>query len=213
MELLKIEQNVLPLQRGTLTSLAIIGPNAKTARIMGGGSAAVVPHYAIALFDGIVASAGAGVTIGYEPGCTNDKQPPAPIPDDALGRAARLAAAADVALVFAGLSSEWESEGFDRQDIELVGEQAALIEKVAEANKNTVVILNTGSPISMNWLAKVAAVVQAWYPGQECGHSIAHVLFCDTTPSGKLPINLPQRPANNPPYNNYPGENGRGVYG
>ena len=211
--LLKNEQNVLPLQRGTLASLAIIGPNAKTARIMGGGSAAVVPHYAITPFDGIVASAGAGVTIGYEPGCTNDKQPPAPIPDDALERAARLAAAADVALVFAGLSSEWESEGFDRQDMELVGEQAALIEKVAEANKNTVVILNTGSPISMNWLAKVAAVVQAWYPGQECGHAIADVLFGDTIPSGKLPMTFPVRLEDNPAYINYPGENGRVCYG
>src|SRR5260370_37212646 len=103
MELLKIERNVLPLQRATLTSLAIIGPNAKTARIMGGGSAAVVPHYAITPFDGIVASAGAGVTIGYEPGCTHDKQPSAPSPDHALLRATELAAAADVALVFAGL--------------------------------------------------------------------------------------------------------------
>src|SRR5260370_23158875 len=187
MELLKIEQNVLRLQRGTLTSLAIIGPNAKTARIMGGGSAAVVPHYAITPFEGIVASAGAGVTIGYEPGCTNDKQPPAPIPGDALERAARLAAAADVALVFAGLSSEWESEGFDRQDMELVGEQAALIEKVAEANKNTVVILNTGSPISMNWLAKVGAVVPGCGPGQEFGHSLAQFLFLHTI----LPANLP----------------------
>src|SRR5260370_39571343 len=106
MELLKIEQNVLRLQRGTLTSLAIIGPNAKTARIMGGGSAAVVPHYAITPFGGIVASAGAGVTIGYEPGCTNDKQPPAPIPDDALERAAKMAGAEGRGLGCAGVRSE-----------------------------------------------------------------------------------------------------------
>jgi beta-glucosidase len=106
---------------------------------------------------------------------------------DALQRAAQLAASSDVALVFVGLSSEWESEGFDRPDMDLVGEQAALIEAVAAANKNTVVILNTGSPIAMPWLDQVAAMVQAWYPGQECGNAIADVLFGDTTPSGKLP--------------------------
>src|SRR5258708_25923738 len=118
--------------------------------------------------------------------------------EDEVERGAGVAAAADGALVFAGLSSEWESEGFDRQDIELVGEQAALIEKVAEANKNTVVILNTGSPISMNWLAKVAAVVQAWDPGQEFGHALAPVLFGATLPSGKLPLTFPVPLENNP---------------
>src|SRR5258708_19330027 len=120
--------------------------------------------------------------------------------EDEVERGAGVAAAADGALVFAGLSSEWESEGFDRQDIELVGEQAALIEKVAEANKNTVVILNTGSPISMNWLAKGAAGVQAWYPGQECGHAITDVLFREPIPSGNLPLTFPLRPHDTPAY-------------
>ena len=358
--LLKNEGQVLPLQPDKLTSLALIGPNAKTARIMAGGSAQVNPHYAITPFDAVVARAGEGVRVGYELGCTNHKLLPLldmaqlaaagnetehgltveyfnsadltgdvvwtalatstqmlwlgslpapvnpqqfsvratgrftpretgiysfglvsaglsrllmdgqevidnwnqqrpgdtffgmgsseaiytveltagqtyalalefskgaapiagvrlgylpPLPADALERAAALAAASDVALVFAGLSEEWESEGFDRPDLELVGEQRALIERVAAANKNTVVILNTGSPIAMPWLDQVAAVVQAWYPGQECGHAMADVLFGDVNPSGKLSQTFPARLEDNPAYINYPGENGQVQYG
>jgi len=136
-----------------------------------------------------------------------------PIAPDAVDRAAALASRSDVALVFVGLSDEWESEGYDRPDMELVGDQVALIEKVAEANRNTVVILNTGSPVSMNWLGKVAAVMQAWYPGQECGNAIADVLFGDVDPSGRLPQTFPKRLEDNPAYINYPGENGKVLYG
>src|SRR5581483_3656953 len=110
-----------------------------------------------------------------------------PQPANARERAVELARKADVALIFAGLSGEWESEGFDRPDLDLVGEQNSLIEAVAAANKHTVVVLNTGSPIAMPWLDHVAAVVQAWYPGQECGNAIADILFGDINPSGKLP--------------------------
>jgi beta-glucosidase len=359
--LLKNDGSVLPLSTDQIKSLAIIGPNAKAARIMGGGSSHVTPHYAITPFDGIVNKVGDAVKIGFEVGCTNHKLLPLinpawltpasdqgghgltieffnnpdlsgapvktmlaettelswlgefdpevnatefsarltgqftapesgryafglsstglsrltidgqevidnwteqqpgesftgigsaeltfemdlaagqicdlrveyskqsavplaslrlsclpPIAEDALDRAAALAAVSDVALVFVGLSDEWESEGFDRPDMELVGDQAALIEKVAAANANTVVILNTGSPITMNWLDKVAAVVQAWFPGQECGNAIADVLFGDVNPSGRLTQTFPRRLEDNPAYINYPGENGKVHYG
>src|SRR5207245_9220381 len=89
----------------------------------------------------------------------------------------------------------------------------ALIEQVAAANPRTIVVLNTGSPITMPWLSTVAAVVQAWYPGQECGHAIADVLFGDTNPSGKLPQTFPVRLEDNPAYLNFPGENGKVYYG
>jgi beta-glucosidase len=136
-----------------------------------------------------------------------------PTPADALERAAVLAKASDVALVFVGLNGEWESEGMDRPYLDLPGKQDALIEQIAAANKNTVVVLNTGSPITMPWLSSVAAVVQAWYPGQECGNAIADVLFGDTNPSGKLPQTFPVRLEDNPAYLNYPGENGKVHYG
>ncbi len=136
-----------------------------------------------------------------------------PVPADAIEKASRLAAASDVAIVCVGFGGEWQSEGFDRPDMDLPGQQNALVEQVAAANPRTIVVLNTGSPITMPWLAKVAAVVQAWYPGQECGNAIADVLFGDVTPSGKLPQTFPVRVEDNPAYLNFPGENGKGYYG
>ncbi|HEY7419252.1 MAG TPA: glycoside hydrolase family 3 C-terminal domain-containing protein, partial [Ktedonobacteraceae bacterium] len=136
-----------------------------------------------------------------------------PFPADALERAVRLAANSDVAVICAGLSGEWESEGFDRPDMDLPGDQDTLIASVAAVNKNTVVVLNTGSPISMPWLDQVAAVVQSWYPGQECGNAIADVLFGETAPAGKLTQTWPRRLEDNPAYINYPGENGKVHYG
>jgi len=136
-----------------------------------------------------------------------------PVPADAIERAARLAAASDVAIVCVGFGGDWQSEGFDRPDMELPGKQHALVEQVAAANPRTVVVLNTGSPITMPWLSSVAAVVQAWYPGQECGNAIADVLFGDVTPSGKLPQTFPVRLEDTPAYLNFPGENGKVYYG
>src|SRR5205823_1442855 len=126
-----------------------------------------------------------------------------PTPDDLVERAVTLAGQSDVALIFAGLTSEWESEGFDRTDLRFPGEQDTLIEKVAEANPNTVVVINAGSAIEMPWLGKVAAVLQAWYPGQEAGNSIADVMFGDVNPSGKLPQTFPARLQDNPTYTDF----------
>jgi beta-glucosidase len=136
-----------------------------------------------------------------------------PIPADTIERAAALAAASDVAIVCVGFGGDWQSEGFDRTELGLPGKQDALIEQVAAANPRTIVVLNTGSPISMPWLEQVAAVVQAWYPGQECGNAIADVLFGDTNPSGKLPQTFPVRLEDTPAYFDFPGENGKVYYG
>ena len=135
------------------------------------------------------------------------------VPADVIEAAVELASRSDVAIVVAGLTDEWESEGFDRVDMELPGRQVELIERVAAANPNTVVVLNVGSPVAMGWLDKVAAVIQAWYGGQEAGNAIADVLFGDANPSGKLPTTFPKRLQDNPAYINYPGENGKVLYG
>ncbi len=360
--LLRNEGALLPLAADGLKSIAIIGPNAKTAQIMGGGSAQVNAHYAVSPYEGIRAKLGDKVKIGYEIGCTNHKMLPhldqesirsgddpgehgfalsyygsldlsgsvihraharlseqvwmpdsaqdgdlpeafsavlegsftpaesgrhafgltsagtsrllidgkevidnwtrqtpgdsyfgtgsaeataeveltagksyrisvqystkgatmmrgvrlghlPPVAPDAIARAASLASRSDVALVFVGLNGDWETEGRDRLDMDLVGQQAELVERVAAANPRTVIVLQTGSPVTMPWLDKVSAVLEAWFPGQECGNAIADVLFGAVNPAGRLPVTFPVRVEDNPSYTSYPGENGRVRYG
>ena len=136
-----------------------------------------------------------------------------PVPTDTIERAARLAASSDVAIICVGFGGEWQSEGFDRSSLALPGKQDALIEQVAAANPRTIVVLNTGSPVTMPWLSSVATVLQEWYPGQECGNAITDVLFGDINPSGKLPQTFPLRLEDTPTYLDFPGENGKVYYG
>jgi beta-glucosidase len=130
---------------------------------------------------------------------------------DLPGAAAALAAKSDVAVVYA---NDFESEGSDLADINLPADQNKLIDAVAAANPNTVVVLNTGSAVTMPWLAKVKGVFEAWYPGQESGNAIASLLFGDTAPSGKLPVTFPasldQVPASTP--QQWPGVDGKVQY-
>lgn len=340
---------ILPLKK--VKSIAVIGPNAQTAQILGGGSSSVTPHYAVSPLEGIRRRAGDRVRVESAPGCFIYKTLPAPAPEtlstadgqrglrlslfdgtewagepaysevtsrvqygwfestvprvdqeafslrlegfftpqesgihtlalsavgwgklyldgeliidhtsdqdmarqlsterrleggrayplkieyywrgnprwralafghqpphakDLIAEAVKLAKNVDVVVLVAGLNSEWESEGFDRVDMKLPGAQNELIERVARANKNTIVVLNAGSPVEMPWIHKVPAVVQLWYNGQEQGNALADVLFGDVNPSGKLPTTFPVRLADNPAYINYPGENGKVCYG
>lgn len=136
-----------------------------------------------------------------------------PVPDDPIQAAVDLAARADVAVVVAGLTREWESEGFDRDDMRLVGRQDELIARVAAVNPRTIVVLNVGSPVEMPWVERVPAILQSWYGGQEAGNALAAVLFGDVAPSGKLPTTFPVRLEDTPAFINFPGENGRVYYG
>jgi len=139
---------------------------------------------------------GAALHLGWQP------------PDGALRAAAvALAQGADIALVFV---NDVSSEGMDRTSLALPGDQDALVEAVADANPKTIVVLHTGGPVLMPWLAKVAAVVEAWYPGQQTGAAIAATLFGDLEPTGRLPVTFPatedQGPATQPA--SYPGIGG-----
>jgi beta-glucosidase len=126
------------------------------------------------------------------------------LPDhDYLAEAVELAKNSDAAVIFAGLHNRFESESFDRRRLELPN-QDVLINAVAEANPNTIVVLNTGTPVSMHpWLDKVAAIVQAWYPGQEGGNAIADVLLGNTNPSGKLPFSFIKSSDDSPAFKDY----------
>jgi beta-glucosidase len=344
-------ESILPLDKNSLNVVAVIGPNARTAQIMGGGSAQLNAHYRVSPEQGIAGHVGPTVRVEHAAGCTNNKLLPVlrgkfnveyfntpdlsgpvvfreeradgeamwfnevapgvdrapfsvrlsgrytpetsgehqfgltsvglsrlflngtllvdnwdawapgdtyfgrgskeatgtinleanrtyavtveyayqtdgplgmkalrigamrPLGDEALEEAVRLAAAADVAVLCVGLNGEWDTEGQDRPHMDLVGRQNELITRVAAANPRTIVVLQTGGPVTMPWLSHVPAVLQAWYPGQECGNAIADVLFGQVNPAGRLPQTLPVRVEDNPAFINYPGENGRVRYG
>jgi len=141
---------------------------------------------------------------------------PDPDQDDRLERAVAAARDADLALVFAGWPVSYESEGRDRPGIQLTGRQDELIQAVAAANPRTVVVLNCGSPVAMPWVDQVAAIVEAYYPGQENGNAVANVLLGDVNPSGKLTVTFPKRIEDTPAYTNFgPGREvmyGEGIF-
>jgi beta-glucosidase len=139
-----------------------------------------------------------------------------PLGDKAIAAAAAVARDADVAVVFVGRSGEWDTEGADLLDIKLPGRQDELVSAVARANKRTIVVLQTGGPVEMPWLDEVAGVIEAWYPGQEAGHSIADVLTGRAEPGGRLPQSFPVRGNDNPVHSQdreiYPGLAGKVRY-
>jgi beta-glucosidase len=137
---------------------------------------------------------------------------PLPAPD-ALGKAVEAAASADVAIVVVGYDGNWESEGRDRRDMNLPGNQDELVRAVLAANPRTIVAVNAGAPVTMDWADDAAAVLQLWFPGMEGGNALADVLFGDVNPSGRLPTTFPRRLADSPATPFYPGENGVVRYG
>lgn len=134
---------------------------------------------------------------------------------DYLQEAVDAASTADVAVVIVGLDAEWESEGYDRQTMDLPsdGSQDRLVQAVLKANSRTIVVNQSGSPVTMPWADDVPAIIQAWYQGQEAGNALADVLFGLSNPSGKLPSTFPRRLEDTPAYHNWPGENLRVLYG
>jgi beta-glucosidase len=136
-----------------------------------------------------------------------------PAPADMLGRAVALAARADAVVCVVGTDGEWETEGHDRESMDLPGAQDDLVRAVAAVNPRTVVVVNAASPVSMPWAADVAAVLQCWFPGEEWGNALADVLSGDVPPSGKLPTTIPARLQDTPAYTSYPGELGKVRYG
>jgi beta-glucosidase len=185
--LLKNRGNVLPLIGTTVKSVAVIGGRADYGTISGGGSAQVdAPGdpdagkwqkkvwFPDSPLEAMRAKA-PGVHWTFSAG-------------DVLAEAVAAAKAADVAVVFV---TQWESEGMDLPSLALPDDQDKLIEAVAAVNPHTVVVLETGTAITMPWLDKVAAVAEAWYPGSKGGDAIANVLLGDVNPSGKLPMTFP----------------------
>ena len=136
-----------------------------------------------------------------------------PFPSDALARAVETAGKADAVVLVVGTNGDWETEGNDRASMSLPGSQDELIEKVCSVNPNTVVVLNTGSPVLMPWFEKAPSILQCWFPGQEFGNAIADIIFGRVNPSGKMPTTIPYRLEDTPSFTTYPGENHQVLYG
>src|SRR5260370_11315968 len=109
-----------------------------------------------------------------------------------MEQAAHAAAGAEVAVVVVGSADGTESEGYDRETMVLPGRQDELVRRVAAANPNTVVVVNSGMPVLMPWAGDVAAILQVWFPGQAFGEALAEVLTGDAEPTGRLPVFLPR---------------------
>jgi beta-glucosidase len=155
------------------------------------------PKSILVKYDTASAVLGTGLRLGWQP------------PDDRIERAVELARHADAAVVFVG---EQLGEGGDKQTFGLPGDQDALIEAVAAANPRTIVVLHTSTAVAMPWADRVAGIIEAWYPGQAAGASIAAVLFGDVNPSGHLPVTFPRDATQGPATHwwEYPGD-GRNV--
>ncbi len=191
--LLKNSANLLPLNASKVHSIALIGQSAwaGVAKTGGGGTAGVHPIYSVTPLAGLQKQ-DPSATITYNDGSD-------------LTSAATAAKAADVAIVMVG---DARKEGTDFP-ISLSGNQDAMVSAVAAANKNTIVVVKSGSVILMPWVNQVSSILEAWYPGEEDGNVVASILFGLTNPSGKLPITFPKSvsdlPANTPAQ--YPGVN------
>ena len=202
--LLKNDKHVLPLDPAKVHSLALIGGHADVGVLTGGGSAQVDPP-------------GGSVVPPPPPGpdFLSMFLRPAWLPSsplrafkaqfpaakvsyvggDKLDQATSAAKSADAAIVFAYV---WESEGFDLKTLELPDEQNKLIEAVAAANPRTIVVLETGSPVTMPWIDKVAGAIEVWYPGIRGAEALANIVAGKVNPSGKLAITFPKSDADLP---------------
>ena len=196
MVLLKNEGGILPLNKED--EIAFIGEFAEKPRFQGGGSS----HINCFKTTGAVEAA-KGLKVTYARGydvAADDA------PADMIAEAAAAAKKAKVAVVFAGLPDAYESEGYDRTHMRMPESQNRLIEAVAEANPNTVVVLHNGSPVEMPWIGKVKGVLEAYLGGQAVGLAEVQVLFGDVNPSGHLPESFPIKLEDNPSYLFYGGE-------
>ena len=190
--LLKNSGAQLPLP-ASVRSIAVIGSHADVAVVSGAGSGQVDPPGGNAVADPGQAVFGQVVWHPSSPlKAIRAKAPHAKVEFDAgtdPAAAAKLAKASDVAIVFVNQPS---SEGADHASLSLPLNQDALVSAVAAANPHTVVVLETGSAVTMPWLDRVSAALEVWYPGIRGGDAIANILFGDVNPSAKLPLTFPK---------------------
>lgn len=208
--LLKNEGGLLPLQR--YRSVALIGAFIDQPRFQGAGSSMINPTRVDDVALEIVAHANEdyvfqaqGFSLAVDPEVTEVER--------LRTEAVALAAEKDVAVLFLGLPARLESEGYDREDIDLPADQLALLDAVLEVNPNTVVVLSNGGVVALPFADRVPAIVEGWLLGQAGGGGIADVLYGEVNPSGKLTETIPLRLEDTPAYLDFPGEFSHVRYG
>ena len=195
-------ENVLPLCRDK--RIAFIGEFAQNPRYQGAGSSHInVPHAVSAL------EAAGDKNVIYARGYDIHMEEGDPA---LVNEAVAVAADADIAVVFAGLPDAFEIEGCDRQDMQMPRNQNELIHKVAEVNKNTVVVLYGGAPVELEWREQAAGILCMYLGGEQTGAATVDVLYGTVNPSGHLAETWPVKLADNPSFLNFPGEDGVVTY-
>ncbi|MFQ7753432.1 MAG: glycoside hydrolase family 3 C-terminal domain-containing protein [Acutalibacteraceae bacterium] len=197
MVLLK-NDGILPLKKDA--KVAFVGEFARTPRFQGGGSSNVNAYKVTSALE---AAETMGLHVSFAPGyATKTSEPDATL----LEEAAKTAEAADVAVVFVGITDAMESEGFDRRTLSMPENHEALVAAVSKVQKNTVVVVMCGGCITMPWLSDVRGVLYAYLGGEAVGPATLDLLFGDANPSGKLAESFPKRLEDNPSYLYYFGD-------
>ena len=196
--LLKNENNILPLNKNTITKIAIIGPSADVAQLDGSGSSYVTPFYSISPRQGLINKLGLDKVL-YTKGCDINSSSTA-----GFQQALDIAFQSEYVVFVGGLDASQEGEGFDRVGASTVlpGNQQDLINQLAAVNDNLIVILESGGICSINnCIDNIPGLIYAFYPGQEGGTALADVLFGDVNPGGKLPVTMPKTDNQLPAWN------------
>ena len=225
--LLKNENQLAPLNRSKLKTIAVIGPNANRS-LLGGYSGQ--PKHNVTVLDGIKAKVGDSVLVLHSEGCPitvggSWQQDEVVFSDPAEDRkqiaaAVKVAKQADVIILAIGGNEQTSREAWslkhmgDRTSLDLVGRQNDLIDAMMATGKPVIALLFNGRPLSITHLSKkVPTIFECWYLGQECGHAVADVLFGDFNPGGKLPISIPRSVGHLPAFYNHKPSARRGYLG
>lgn len=216
--LLKNENNILPLDKDKIKSIAVIGPNADSRQALLGNYHGTPSRY-VTVLDGIREAVNEDTRIYYAEGCHlyKDRVQALGEPYDRFAEAISAAERADVVIVCLGLDANIEGEqgdvsnefgSGDKKDLNLPGQQQELLEAVYKVGKPVILVLLSGSALAINWADEhIPAIIQAWYPGAEGGKAIASLIFGEYSPSGRLPVTFYRTTEELPDFRDYSMEN------
>jgi beta-glucosidase len=203
--LLKNSNNLLPLNRDKIKSIAVLGINASSCEF--GDYSGSPLNDPVSPLEGIINKAGNNIKVRTIPWMSKT---PVKKAADMFQAEKQLAKSCDVAVVVLGMNKSIEMEGRDRTTLELQADQQQFIQDIYNANPKTVVVLVAGSSLAINWIQdNVPAILNAWYPGEQGGNAIADVLFGNYNPAGRLPLTYYKSTSDLPAFDDYEVFNGR----